>query len=265
MHMSRRLLATTACAFGLLLSGCGDESGKGDGTSADLAGDFAGTADALIAKLGAPGQKADMPQAADPAVRAFDEQAGKALTALGTPALPVDGFKTFDSLCGKTAAIVGAWIAAGGSAQGASADPAAQRKNMEANLERYFDQVFTPLLFAAHCSAAHMPFLEGEVEAGDTSKAAAVKQIRDGAFGQATGLMQMAGDPKLEMDRRRRIVDMLAADAPNFALALAPAQRRDAAALATELRGTLPEEARPAADRIRAGFETKACGKICSM
>jgi hypothetical protein len=263
--MNRRAIAMSACALGLFLSGCGDDAGKSGDASGQLAQDFAQAGDALIARLGAPGEKAEMPPPSDPAVAAFEKQAAAAMTALGTPALPLDGFKTLESLCGKTVAIVGAYVGAGAGAQGAADEPAAQRQRMEANLELYFDQMFTPLLFSAHCSAAHMPFIEGEVDPADTAKAAAVRQVRDGAFSQATGLMQMAGDPKLDIDRRRRIVDQLAADAGSFAIALSPEQRRTAAAMAQELRATLPADAGPAVDRIRAGFETRVCGKICSM
>ena len=263
--MHRRSTQMLACALLLLgATGCGEDGGANEATPAPaFAAEFEKSADALAAKLGKPGEKAQMPAADDPAVAAFDAQAAKAMTALGTPELPVDGFGTFESLCGRTAEIVGAYVGAGaGTGNAAGAE---ERKRMEANVERYLDQMFTPLLFAAHCSAAHLPFLEERIDPADTSKAAALQQVRSGAFAQAVSLIQLAAADDLDPARKGRIVDLLAQDAPSFAIALDKKQRAQVGRLADGLRARLPEDSRGQADRIKAGFENAPCGKLCAM
>jgi len=137
---------------------------------------------------------------------------------------------------------------------------------MEQNAERYMDQMFTPLLFSAHCAAAHMPFIDKTVSAQDVAgQAEALGQVRDGAFGQASGLMQMAGSGDLDPARAQKIVDTLALDAGKFATVLSKAQRSQLAAMAQRIAPTLPQEARSKVETIRAGFEQAPCGKLCEM
>lgn len=259
--MPRYLLNASACALlTLFAAGCGEQAAE-PAAAPTMTEEFQKSADALAAKLGAPGEKSQMPAANDPAVAAFDAQASKALAALGTPELPVDGFKTFEGLCARTAKVVGAYVGAGAGTPGGPE----QQKQMEANVVRYLDQMFTPLLFAAHCSAAHLPFLEEQVDTSDPSKAAALQQVRSGALAQAVGLMQMAAADDLDPARKRRIADLLAKDAANFAIALNREQRGELAQMAGALRSELPEDARAQTDKIVAGFQNAPCGKLCSM
>jgi hypothetical protein len=134
-------------------------------------------------------------------------------------------------------------------------------------MERYFDQMFTPLLFSAHCYAAHMPFfnetvadqkIEGQVAAG-------LQQMRSGAFQQVGGLVQIAGAGDLDEARRRQALDLLARDAANFAVILNPAQRQQIAAMAEGLGSRFPPDARPLADKVVVGVRQAECGKLCSM
>lgn len=267
--MHRHLL--TACAAALMaitLQGCDGGGNEADANAAapaaaaegDLTQDFTRAADALQAKLGAPGENPAMPPADDPAVDAFDAQAERALAALGTPQLPVDGFETFDAFCAKTAGIVGAYISAGAGPSGPN------QEQMLANTERYLDQMFTPLLFAAHCSAQHMPFLEKTASTDDiTGKETALQQIRQGAFSQAAGMIEMAAAPDLEPERRARILDLLAQDAEEFAIALSQEQRQQLVDMAGQLKGQLPPEAAGRVDAIQADFQKPECGKLCSL
>ena len=260
--MPRILIHASASALlTILAAGCGEASKEA--AKPTLSQDFEKSADELAARLTAPGGDGQMPAPTDPVVTAFDAQATKALAALGTPALPVDGFETFQELCGRTAKIVGAYIGAG--ASGGSGVAGADRKQMETNVARYLDQMFTPLLFAAHCSASHLPFLEKQVDPADTSKAAALQQVRSGAFAQTVGLMQLAAADDLDAGRKRRIADLLAQDAASFAIALNPQQRRQVAQMAAELKPALPEDVRAQADKIKAGFESAPCGKLCAI
>ena len=263
--MLRPILALCLSTSLFALAACGEDgTGNAQKAESDLRADFTRAADALLAKTGQPGEKAEMPAPTDPAVQAFEARAGEALTALGTDRLEIDGFETYEALCGKTAAIVGAYATAGLGAGGT--DQAAQQSRMESNVGRYMDQMFTPLLFGAHCNAEHMPFLEeqvGEAGAGD-AKAAAVNQVRNGVFQQAMGLAQMAGDPSFEEARRRRVVELLAADASKFAIALDPRQREQLAAAARQLETSLPADLKPQAEKIRAAVQSAPCDTLCS-
>lgn len=258
----RHVIAASACALALLaVSGCdgGEASNSGAGAATEeITRDFTQAADALQAKLGAPGEKSDLPLASDPAVQAFETQSARALEALGTPRLPVDGFETFDTFCMKSANIVGAYVGAGGGAN----DPAVQ----QANVERYMDQMFTPLLFSAHCSAVHMPFLEETVSQGEVGdKAAALQQVRDGAFAQVAGLMQMAAASESGAEERQRILDLLANDAGEFAVALSRSQRQQLLSMVEQMKAALPPEAASKAETIGAAFRRADCGTLCSI
>jgi hypothetical protein len=252
--MKSGLFRPSACGLALLLvAGCGAKEGS---APVDASASFTAAADALSAKL-----KAGAPPASDPAVRNFDSEAAKALKTLGTPALPLRGFDSYEDLCGKTATIVGAYVNFGVD----QASEASRAELMNRNATQYLDQMFTPLLFSAHCSAAHMPFLEKEAGDQVASKAAALQQVRSGAYGQAGGLLEMAGSGDLDAARKQRIVDLLAADAANFAVVLSPAQRQALANGAESARASLPETARGQVDRIKAGFAAAPCGALCKM
>jgi hypothetical protein len=252
--MKTGLCRSAACALVLLAAACGDEGGAPSADSAaDTTAAFTAAADALAAKL-----KTGTPAASDPAVKAFEAQSMKAMTTLGTPALPVRGFDSYDDLCGKTSNIVSAYI-------GIDLDKAGEAQKaeiMNRNAVRYLDQMFTPLLFSAHCSAAHMPFLE-KTAGDDPASAAALKTVRMGTWGQVGGLLQMAGDPSLDSPRRRRIVDQLAADAARFAIILSPGQRKDLAGTVDALRATLPDADKAQADKIKANLAAAPCGPLC--
>ena len=261
--MNRLIFRGSICALALVLAaGCGDSGATGNqaaGNESAVAGNigtsFAAAADALAAKLKAGAA----PAAGDPVVAAFETQSASALQALGTPALPVDGFTSYDALCGKTATIVGAYVNLG---MDPSADAAARTAQMNRNAEQFLDQMFTPLLFSAHCTAEHLPFIESKISDSDlTAKRAALQQIRDGAYGQASGLLQMASSNDIDAVRRGRIVDMLAADADKFAIAFNAQQR---AALST-MADSLPADVREKGAGIKAGLTGAACGKLCTM
>jgi hypothetical protein len=238
-------------AGALMLAGCGAEKNA-------LSDDYGKAADTLIAKLGGG---ATIPPANDPAVKAYDEEAGKAMAAVGTPTLPASGFDTFDHLCGKSTTIIQAYVNAG---VPAGADPAARAQAMNANAEKYLDQMFTPLLFSAHCTAAHLPFIEGTMSDRDVAqKASAIQQVRGGAWGQAVGLLQMAGASDLDAARKKRIMDLLAGDAANFAIVFTPAQRQQLAEGARQVKPSLPAETQGEADKVAGDIEKAPCGRLC--
>ena len=251
--MKSGLFRSSACALVLLLAACGD---KGGSASADSTASFTAAADALATKL-----KTGAPAASDPAVKAFDAETEKALQTLGTPALPLRGFDSYEDLCGKTATLVAAYL----NLDVDKAPAASKAEIMNRNATRYLDRMFSPLLFSAHCSAAHMPFLEKTAGGDVAGKAAALQQVRTGAYGQVYGLFQMAGDRSLDEARRRRIVDLVAADVAGFAIILSPAQRQELAATVDSVRATLPEADKAGADKIKAALAAAPCGPLCKM
>ena len=171
--------------------------------------------------------------------------------------MPLDGFASFEAYCGPSADIVGAYV------QAATGKDDAE---FEANLQLYFNQMFTPLLFAAHCSAAHIPFLEGHLDATHVEEQApAMNQMRDGVFDQVMGLIQLAGASDVDWARRARVLDLLVRDTGNFALALSPQQRLKLVDMARELRAQLPAHSVAKADTIRAAFDRQDCETLCSM
>src|SRR4051812_6130158 len=101
--MKSGLLRSTACALVLLLAAC-DKNGGSDYLS-DSTASFIAAADALAAKL-----KTGVPAASDPAVKAFDAESEKGLRTIGTPALPLRGFDSYEDLCRKAGNIVAAYV-----------------------------------------------------------------------------------------------------------------------------------------------------------
>lgn len=260
--MNRNILAASCCVVALLLAGGCGQSGSEAGGAGDTAPGFVAAADALAAKLSASANDGRVPAPSDPAVQGFEAESGKAMSTLGTPALPIRGFDSYEQLCGKTVGIVSGYVNAG-LARVPEAEKAAA---MNRNVDQHIDQIFTPLLFSTHCTAAHMPFIQKTVGSSDLGdKAGALRQVRDGAYGQVSGLLEMAGDTDLDAARRRRIVDLLAADAGNFAIILSRQQRQELGAMAERVGTGLPEDARAQASKIRAGLEQASCHRLCTM
>jgi hypothetical protein len=244
-----------AAATAALVAGC---SGSGPSAKGALAADYDKAADALLAKMNDPAAKGQLPGKDDPAVKDYDDAASRAMAALGTDDLPATGFDSFDRVCAKSAKIIQAYINAG------SGGGTADAQTMNANAQRYMDQMFTPLLFSAHCTAAHLPFIDKTVGDSDLkSKAAALAQIRGGAWGQASGLLEMAGDPSFDAARRQRIMDLLAGDAGNFAIVFSAAQRQELAHTAQSIKPLLPKDSQPDADRVSDAVLKAPCGKLC--
>jgi hypothetical protein len=247
--------ASVASACLLLAAGCGESEPK----VVDTKDQFGAAADALSARLAAPGAP---PAADDPAVKAFEAESARALTALGTPSLPIRGFDSYDDLCGKAVRVVGAWAGLGT----ANLSESAKAELMNRNVSQYIDRIFTPLLFSAHCTALHMPFLEESITIADLgSKKDAFLQVRGGAFQQVNGLLEMAGAGDLDAARKTRIVDMLAADSGKFAVVMDAGQRKAIGDAAQGIKAALPEQSRANAEAIAAGFAEAPCGKLCSF
>jgi hypothetical protein len=253
--MRLRVFAGVAAAASLLAACGSGPSGKGSA----LAADYDKAADALLARMSDPATKGQLPGKDDPAVKNYDDAASRAMAALGTDDLPATGFDSFDRICGKGAKIIQAYI--NGGTNGGAADV----QTMNANAERYMDQMFTPLLFSAHCTAAHLPFIDKTMSDQDLkTKAAAVAQIRGGAWAQASGLIEMAGDPNFDSARRARIMDLLAGDAGNFAIVFSPAQRQELSRTAQSIKPLLPKDSQPDADRVSQAVAKAPCGKLCT-
>lgn len=261
--MTKLALRLSAGAIALLLvAGCDGGGGtSAAGGAEDGTARFTAAADALSAKIEAAAKQGQVPPADDPSVKAFEAETARALQALGTPALPLEGFDSFDPLCAKTANIVGAYVSAGVD----KAPEAEKAALMERNIEKHMDTLFTPLLFSARCMAAHMPFLEEKVGDDTSSKAAALGQVRSGAYGQMSGLIEMAGASDLDLPRRRRALDLLAENSDEFAIVLNGAQRQQLASMAESIRANLPEDARGQIDKVKTGLANAPCNALCKI
>jgi hypothetical protein len=263
--MKRVFFGATVVAAAAMVAAC---SGGGSGAgAADPSAKLIQTAAALEKKLGAPGEKAQMPAADDPDVRAFDSEADRALIELGTPAMPVAGSDSFDRLCGPATNITAAYVSAGlggASANGLPVNDPAKTAKMNENATRYMAQMMTPLLYLGHCTAVHMPVVDKEFEGRDLSgKAAAVAQVRNGAYGQFTGLVQLAASPDIQPEQRKRVMNVLVRDTGSFAVAFSPAQRQELGATIDQAAQASPEF-KAQAGRIRADIANAPCRKLCS-
>jgi hypothetical protein len=256
--------ATGVAVVAMVAAGTGAAGGAG---AADPFAKLIQTASALEKKLGAPGEKSQMPSADDPDVRAFDSEANRALTELGTPAMPVAGSDSFERLCGPATNITAAYVSTGlgvANANGLPVDDQAKAAKMNENASRYMAQMMTPLLYLGHCTAVHMPVIDKEFEGSDLSgKAAAVAQVRNGAYGQFTGLVQLAGSSDIQPAQRKKVIDVLVRDTGSFAVAFSRAQRQELGATVDQAAQASPEF-KAQADRIRADVANAPCRKLCS-
>jgi hypothetical protein len=142
----------------------------------------------------------------------------------------------------------------------------ARAEAMNRNVTTHIDRIFTPLLFSAHCTAMHMPFLEERMTISDlSSKKDAIEQVRGGAYQQVNGLLEMAGADDLDPARKTKIVDMVAADAGKFAIVMNAGQRKAIGDAAQSIKAALPEASRAKADAIQSGFAQAPCGKLCAF
>jgi hypothetical protein len=252
--MNHRLLGPSVCCLALLLAGCGGDS--------EEAAALVKSGAALEAKVGEPGKNSAMPGPDDPDYKAFAAATEKGMTALGTDAMPADGLDSFQKLCGPAARITVGYLSAG---TGGVAEGEAKAAAMNANAVKYMDQVFTPLLYSAHCTAVHMPAVEKVAdEKPDEKMQAAMRQVQGGAFGQAMGLLQIAGDPSLDAARHKRALDLIASDAGNFALALNRAQRQQVAQLADSVTQANAGAKGPM-EQVKAAVAKAPCGKLCGV
>jgi hypothetical protein len=262
--MNRAFLTASACGLALLLAGCGNTGG---GSGGDETAALVKTGQTLETKLGVPGEKSDMPGVDDPDVKAFNAAAEKGLADLGTSAMPVAGLDSYDKLCGSAAKITAAYVSAGVGAVGPGGLPMndqAKVAKMTANSIRYMNQLFVPLLYSAHCTAVHLPAVNKELEGRDlTGKGDGVAKIRNGAFGQANGLLQMAASSDLDADKRKRVLDLLARDAGNFGSAFNAEQKQALVQMAQQLGATNPQ-AKAQTDSFAADLQKAPCGKLCS-
>lgn len=253
--MKRPVLAGVAAAA-LLVAGCGGPKPSAKGSA--LAADYDKAADALLAKMNDPAAKGQLPGKDDPAVKDYDDAASRAMAAVGTDDLPATGFDSYERICGKGTRIIQAYV------NGGTGGGMVDAQTMNANVQRYMDQMFTPLLFSAHCTAAHLPFIDKSVSDEDLrNRAAAVAQIRAAAWGQASGLLEMAGDPNFDSARRSRIMDLIAGDAGNFATVFSTAQRQELSRIAQSIKPLLPNESQPDADQVSEAIAKAPCGKLC--
>lgn len=236
----------------LMLAACD----SGSSAARESTASFTAAADTLTAKL----KSGQLPPPGDPDVKAFEAQSAQALKTLGTPDLPVDGFDSFQKLCGKASEAVGAYVNAGVQQAGAQ-----QVEVINRNGEQLVQNMFSALLFGARCTAAHLPFIEKEVGDDINGKEGPLAQVRGGAFAQVQGLLEMAGSMDLDAERRGRVLDLLAADAGNFSVTLSAAQRQQLATLAESVRATLPEDRKGQVDKIKAGLTGSPCGELCKI
>ena len=254
-------------AISIALAACGGSGGSSASGSGDESAALVKAGQALEAKLGAPGEKSEMPGADDADVKAFDVQAEKGLADLGTPSMPVAGLDSYDRLCGSSAKIVAAYVSAGlGPVQdGLPMDDKAKVAKMTENANRYMHQMFSPLLYSAHCTAMHLPPIEKSLADQDlSSKAGAIAQVRGGAFGQANGLLQMAASGDIDSGRRQKVLDLLVRDAGNFAIVLNQAQRQQLAQAAQQIGQALPDT-KAQTDKIASALTAAPCGKLCTI
>ena len=267
MKLSKIAALAAAAALAACSNAGGNDAGDKDKAGGeDRSARLVATAQALERKLGAPGEKAQMPAADDAEVRAFDAEAEHALAALGTAAMPVQGLDSYARLCGPAAGITAAYVSAGlgaGDPTLATDDPARVAR-MNENAARYMDQMLVPLLYSAHCTAVHMPVIDKELAGQDLSgKAAALGQVRDGAFGQVTGLLEMAAGDGLAADRRGKVIALLARDSGSFGIGFTLAQRRELAAIVDRAAAVSPA-VKAEAEAIKRAVAAAPCGTLCS-
>jgi hypothetical protein len=109
-----------------------------------------------------------------------------------------------------------------------------------------------------------LPAVDKELAGQDLSgKAAAVGQIRDGAYGQLTGLLQMAAAGDVAPDQRRKILDVLVRDAGHFGTGFTQAQRRELAGMIDQAAAASPE-VKAQADGLKKAIAAAPCGTLCS-
>lgn len=256
--MRRRLaaLAILACLF----AGCGDQlsqAKQASGPAAMPVGSKAGyveAAEALIAEVGEPGQRSQMPGGAAPIVVRYLSEAQSLRNSLGSSREPATDIGEGVAICEMGAKITAAYTLAG-MADRISIDlpqdkVASDLQALQAeNIQKYFDIFLPNMLFNQHCSAAYMPAFEkfvanSEPDYFDDVRRGGIVQMRSGVTEMVLGMLHILSDPGLTAKQREMVWSQLDEDWTRLVMALAPADRERVEALISGLSSNIPSESR---------------------
>lgn len=274
-----RILVALICAFGGVACGQAASAPEATATSGQepvTQASFLAAADALVPRLGTPpGSAGSVPAVTDPAFVRFSAQADAAAELIGTPAFPVTGVETMETLCGVSAKVTVGYLLSGLTSQtrpnmSQAEVQAVTQQVLAANAAKYTDALLPVLIFAVECNAAHFPAFEAfvaKVPAREMTpiRAQGARQVRDGNKNQVSGMLTILSDPALDGATRSKIVNSLARRGDDLASVLNLEQRREFVAQAVPLRASLPSSLAGKFDEFVNAMRRTDCGAMCSL
>ncbi|WP_143738099.1 hypothetical protein [Erythrobacter donghaensis] len=204
----------------------------------------------------------------------------QALDAFGTPAFPLDGFATFESVCEPLNRLSVRHVLDGASALRRPADAAppsaaeiqtftAQLQTLQLqNAARYQDAVTVLSAGGLRCMVKHFPtlsaFLAGLPEAERTPiRIDGARKMRQGGAQTLIGFTMALRDPATTPANKARLSTYLAEVADPLAAALTPELRAYVTATIDQLPATQDADALATTALVTTAMATTACEDLC--
>ena len=267
---------TAALAAAMMLVGAGPAIAQEAPPAA-----FARAVAALNERLG-PAESGPDIETTDRAANAADIAViEQALDAFGTPAFPVDGFATFDSVCDPLNRLsvrhgLDGITALRRSADAAPPTPAETRifsSQLQAlglrNAARHQDAMTVLSVGGLRCMVRHFPvlseFLAGLPEAERTPvRLDGARKMRQGAAQSLLGFMIAMRDPTTTPANMARLRSYLVEVADPLAAALTPDLRIYVSTMIDQLPATSDADALATTDLLKTAMATTACEGLCA-
>jgi hypothetical protein len=274
--MTRRAITTALAAA--MLAGASSPAAAAPAAGPQAA--FAQAVEALSARLG-PAESGPDIEATDAAANAADLAViEQALDAFGTPAFPVDGLATFDSVCDPLNRLsvrhgLDGITALRRPADAAPPTPAEMqvftgqlRALQLRNAARHQDAMTVLSTGVLRCMVRHFPalseFLAGLPEADLTPvRLDGARKMRQGTVQSLLGFMIAMRDPTTTPANRARLRAYLVEVADPLSAALTPDLRTYVSTMIGQLPATTDADALAATDLLKAAMATTACEGLC--
>lgn len=275
--MTRRLIGAALAAAMLA---CAASPAAAAAPAPDQQAAFALAVEALSARLG-PAESGPDIATTDAAANAADLAViEQALGAFGTPAFPVDGLATFDSVCNPLNRLsvrhgLDGITALRRTADAAPPTPAetqiftSQLRALQLrNAARHQDAIVVLSTGVLRCIVRHFPALSDFLATLPKADLTPVRldgarKMRQGTVQSLLGFMAAMRDPTTTPANRARLNAYLVEVADPLAAALTPDLRTYVSTMIDQLPATTDADALAAADLLKTAMATTACEGLC--
>jgi hypothetical protein len=250
-------------------------------TNAPSATTFARSSGALLERLGEVEAGRPATGVADPATRADLTAIQQVMAHFATPAFPVDGFNTFDSVCGRLNRLSVRYMLDGMGALRQPGPPPTSPDDIarltarvtqlqSANAMRFQDELFIIVPAVTRCLNAHLPVLARFIAALPPEQLTPVRldgarQMRRGMTTSLIGLLGSARDPAVRRPNQLAGLQAAGEVMPGYTRQLTLAQRAELRQLIAQLPRSSDAAVIDAERQIDAALSDTSCVELCLL